>query len=311
MRFGYTLLLAGALSLGIGIQAQADDFIPQKAGNVTISLPSGWEVLPKGVLKQFSQENGPEILLLAQGPADDFLKLSIIRNPDPGTQEAFLKQDAAQTEKNCKKLIGELESQLGTGKAEATCGKVENNGVAALATQLAIPAQDNRPELINMTWVYPNGDKGVIANAMFLKKDAGKYEADVKKALRRGLFASRGRTSGTLDKKRFTIRFTRTLKRFSFSGTRGRAHLHATAYILFPQNREIPILRRNELPPHRLPTSQKSLGGREERLGRGEGTFLRKVPSPLPNIIPSSPPRTPTSPAYGGTGARRGYWKCR
>ena len=106
MRFGYTLLLAGALSLGIGIQAQADDFIPQKAGNVTISLPSGWEVLPKGVLKQFSQENGPEILLLAQGPADDFLKLSIIRNPDPGTQEAFLKQDAAQTEKHCKKLIG-------------------------------------------------------------------------------------------------------------------------------------------------------------------------------------------------------------
>ena len=158
MRFGYTLLVAGALSLGIGIQAQADDFISQKAGNVTI-------------------------LLLAQGPADDFLKLSIIRNPDPGTQEAFLKQDAAQTEKNCKKLIGELESQLGTGKAEATCGKVENNGVAALATQLAIPAQDNRPELINMTWVYPNGDKGVIANAMFLKKDAGKYEADVKKAL--------------------------------------------------------------------------------------------------------------------------------
>ena len=86
MRFGYTLLLAGALSLGIGIQAQSDDFIPQKAGNVTISLPSGWEVLPKGVLKQFSQENGPEILLLAQGPADDFLKLSIIRNPDPGTR---------------------------------------------------------------------------------------------------------------------------------------------------------------------------------------------------------------------------------
>lgn len=146
------------------------------------SLPAG-EVLPKGVLKQFSQENGPEILLLAQGPADDFLKLSIIRNPDPGTQEAFLKQDAAQTEKHCKKLIGELESQLGTGKAEATCGKVENNGVAALATQMTIPAQDNRPELINMTWTYPNGDKGVIANAMFLKKDAGKYEADVKKAL--------------------------------------------------------------------------------------------------------------------------------
>ena len=93
--------------------------------------------------------------------AEDFLKLSIIRNPDPGTQEAFLKQDAAQTEKHCKKLIGELESQLGTGKAEATCGKVENNGVAALATQMTIPAQDNRPELINMTWTYPNGDKGV------------------------------------------------------------------------------------------------------------------------------------------------------
>ena len=43
MRFGYTLLVAGALSLGIGIQAQADDFISQKAGNVTIhaSPPAG------------------------------------------------------------------------------------------------------------------------------------------------------------------------------------------------------------------------------------------------------------------------------
>lgn len=183
MRFGYTLLLAGALSLGIGIQAQADDFIPQKAGNVTISLPSGWEVLPKGVLKQFSQENGPEILLLAQGPADDFLKLSIIRNPDPGTQEAFLKQDAAQTEKHCKKLIGELESQLGTGKAEATMRQGREQRRRRPRYPNDHPAQDNRPELINMTWTYPNGDKGVIANAMFLKKDAGKYEADVKKAL--------------------------------------------------------------------------------------------------------------------------------
>lgn len=183
MRFGYTLLVAGALSLGIGIQAQADNFLSHKAGNVTISLPSGWEVLPKGILKQLSQENGPEILLLAQGPTDDFLKLSIIRNPDPLTQEAFLKQDAAQTEKRCEELIGKLESQLGTGKAEATCGKAENGGVAALAAQMTIPAQDDRPELINMTWAYPNGDKGVIANAMFLKKDAGKYEADIKKAL--------------------------------------------------------------------------------------------------------------------------------
>ena len=42
MRFGYTLLLAGALSLGIGIQAQADDFIPQKAEmSPSASLPAG------------------------------------------------------------------------------------------------------------------------------------------------------------------------------------------------------------------------------------------------------------------------------
>ena len=47
MRFGYTLLVAGALSLGIGIQAQADDFISQKAGNVTISLPSGGKSSPR------------------------------------------------------------------------------------------------------------------------------------------------------------------------------------------------------------------------------------------------------------------------
>lgn len=49
---------------------------------------------------------------------------------------------------------------------------------------MTIPAQDSRPEPINMTWTYPNGDKKVIANAIFLKKDAGKYKADIKKALR-------------------------------------------------------------------------------------------------------------------------------
>ena len=115
MRFGYTLLLAGALSLGIGIQAQADDFIPQKAGNVTISLPPDGSP-PQGVLKQFSQENGPEILLLAQGPADDFLKLSIIRNPDPGTQEAFLKQDAAQTENAARSSSANWKASLAQAK---------------------------------------------------------------------------------------------------------------------------------------------------------------------------------------------------
>ena len=106
------------------------------------------------------------------------------------------------------------------------------------------------------------------------------------------------------NKKRFTIRFTRTLKRFSFSGTHGRAHFHATAYILFPQNREIPILRRNELPPRRLPTSQKPWEGERRVLGRGEGTFLKKgfpLPSPTPHLSPSQDFR------LFGTGRRGGH----
>ena len=55
MRFGYTLLLAGALSLGIGIQANAKYFIPLNVENVPICLLSGWYSLPMGVRKLFSK----------------------------------------------------------------------------------------------------------------------------------------------------------------------------------------------------------------------------------------------------------------
>lgn len=183
MRFGYALLLAGALSLGIGAQAQATDFSAQKAGNTTIDIPADWQVLPQAMVEQLAQSSGANILLLAQGPEQGLPKLTVIQNPDPATQEAFLKMDKAQTDALCKQFNGNLEGQFGKGKVQASCGKVENKGVSALATQMTIPAQGNRPEIVNMTWSYPNGGKGVAVSAMFLKKDAGKYEADVKKAL--------------------------------------------------------------------------------------------------------------------------------
>ena len=51
-----------------------------------------------------------------------------------------------------------------------------------------------------------------------------------------------------------------------------------------PPKQTIPvtILRRNELPPRRLPTSQKSLEGEGWGLGRGEGTFPQKGSLPPP-----------------------------
>ena len=183
MRFGYALILAGALSLGMGTQAQAADFSAQKAGNVTIDIPSDWQVLPQAMLEQLAQSSGANILLLAQGSAQGFPKLTVIQNPDPATQEAFLKMDKAQTDALCKQFNGNLEGQFGKGKVEASCNKVENKGVGALATQMTIPAEGNRPEIVNMTWSYPNGGKGVAVSAMFLKKDSGKFAADVKKSL--------------------------------------------------------------------------------------------------------------------------------
>lgn len=183
MRFGYALLLAGALSLGIGAQAQAADFTAQKAGNTTIDIPSDWQVLPQAMVEQLAQSSGANILLLAQGPDQGMPKLTVIQNPDPATQEAFLKMDKAQADALCKQFNGNLEGQFGKGKVEASCSKVENKGVGALATQMTIPAQGNRPEIVNMTWSYPNGGKGVAVSAMFLKKDAKKFAADVKKSL--------------------------------------------------------------------------------------------------------------------------------
>ncbi len=178
MRSVYSLVLAGLLSLGLCAQAQAAD-VTQKVDNVSIEIPDNWQVLPKAVMVEVTQGN-PDIILLAQGPDQGFPKLTVLKNSDPTTQAAFAKMDAAQIDGLCKQFVGNTAQRL--GKVETTCGKAESNGLSALAVQMTIPAQGNRPELVSITRHYPNGGKGATVSAMFLEKDAAKFEAQTEKA---------------------------------------------------------------------------------------------------------------------------------
>lgn len=176
------MFLAGILSFGLGVSAYAGDVTPRKVGDAVIKLPSDWVVFPGGVADQFSSKGGPNILLLAEGPADGFPKLTVLKNPDSTTQKDFRKLNPTQVKALCEEFNGSLEEELSKGAAEATCVRVENEGVPALATRMVIPAEGDRPELVSITWSYPNGDKGIIATAMFLNKDVPQFENKIKKA---------------------------------------------------------------------------------------------------------------------------------
>ena len=68
-----------------------------------------------------------------------------------------------------------------------------------------------------------------------------------------------------------------------------------------PQKQTIPvtILRWNELPPHSLPTSQKSLGWEGGGLeGEGKGFLQKGLPFPLQSFTSPIPPK-PASPVRG------------
>ncbi len=178
MRSVFALALAGLLSFGLCARAQAAD-VTQKVDNVSIELPDDWQVLPKAIMVEVAQGN-PDIILLAQGPDKGFPKLTVLKSSDPTTQAEFAKMDAAQIAGLCKKFSGNTAQHL--GKVETTCGKVESNGLNALAVQMTIPAQGNRPELVSITRHYPNGGKGATVSAMFLEKDTAKFGAQTEKA---------------------------------------------------------------------------------------------------------------------------------
>ncbi len=181
MRFPKALLMAGILVLGLGIHAQAADYVTQKAGNVSIDLPKGWEVAPKDFMAKLASSN-PNILLLAQGPDNGFPKLTVVKSPDPATQAQFKALDAAQLDALCKGFNANIAARFGD-KLKATCEKVKGGSAAALSTRMTLPAEGKTPELTNINWSYPNGGNGVAVSVMFPSKDNAKYTGEVMKTL--------------------------------------------------------------------------------------------------------------------------------
>lgn len=181
MRFPTALIMAGILAPGLGVQARAAEYVTQKAGNVSIDLPKGWQVAPKDFMDKLASSN-PNILMLAQGPNDGFPKLTVVKSPDPATQDQFKALDATQIEALCKGFNANIAARFGD-KLKATCEKVKGGGASALSTRMTLPAEGKTPKLTNINWSYPNGGKGVSVSVMFPSKDNAKYTGEVMKTL--------------------------------------------------------------------------------------------------------------------------------
>ena len=99
MRYAWTLLLAGALCLGLADAALAapDGFKEHKLPGLTIDLPSDWQIAPKEALAQVQKQAGDmKVLLMAQSP--EVPQFAIMEQPvGEMDQAAFAKlADAAK-----------------------------------------------------------------------------------------------------------------------------------------------------------------------------------------------------------------------
>ena len=103
MRYAWTLLLAGALSLGLAGAALAapDGFKEHKLPGLAIDLPSDWQIAPKEALAQVQKQAGDmKVLLMAQSP--EVPQFAIMEQPvGEMDQAAFAKLDEDGVKEIC------------------------------------------------------------------------------------------------------------------------------------------------------------------------------------------------------------------
>ncbi len=166
MRYAWTLLLAGALSLGLAGAALAapDGFKEHKLPGLAIDLPSDWQIAPKEALAQVQKQAGDmKVLLMAQSP--EVPQFAIMEQPvGEMDQAAFAKLDEDGVKEICAQAIDGFKRG---GATEVNCARETTAKGAALAVAALFPARG----LCNVSWGFYEGKKTLAVSAMLRQRD--------------------------------------------------------------------------------------------------------------------------------------------
>lgn len=188
----FAILLGCAVWAGSSVPgfAAPTGFATHSSAGVSIDLPQGWHLLDRQTVRQI-QEHAPstaggkaEILLIAEAPGRDFLKLTVTKVPGAMAQftnRRFGNMSSAEVDKLCAAYKQNVEA--GGQKMTPGCKRVKNAGGYALATGVDMPATGQRPPLSNVAWMFPRGSEATVVTFLCLPNERAAHMPLMQKIL--------------------------------------------------------------------------------------------------------------------------------
>lgn len=147
-------------------------------GGVSISIPNTWKVFDQNMRDQVMRNSGGgKVLLLAEAPAPEFLKITVAEAPAGmnGLTSAILGEGTDEDiRKMCKGYI-DMVNKAGQGKDPA-CGRAKIGKLYAVATSQRAEAEGPRPALGNSTWIFPRGGKSTVVTFLYKPGEKTKHQ---------------------------------------------------------------------------------------------------------------------------------------
>lgn len=165
-------------ALAVPLNGLAADLKAYGEDGVSISIPKTWKVFDQSVREQVMQNSGGgKVLLLAEAPAPEFLKITVAEAPASmnGLTGAILGEGTDEDiRKMCKGYI-DMVNKSGQGK-EPTCGRAKIGKLYAVATSQRSEAEGPRPALGNSTWIFPRGGKSTVVSFLYKPGEKAKQQ---------------------------------------------------------------------------------------------------------------------------------------
>lgn len=179
MRYGFGVLIVCLCVLSMPPLGAAADMKSYGEGGIKISIPKSWKVFGKDVRKQVMEHSGGggKVLLLAEAPAPEFLKITMAEAPASMgglTGDILAQAKDSDIATMCKGYI-EMVNKSGQGK-DPTCGRAKIGDRYAVATSLRSEAEGPRPALGNSTWIFPRGNKSTVVTFLYKPGEKAKHQ---------------------------------------------------------------------------------------------------------------------------------------